>query len=165
VAEVLPDAREWIGKANRESHTMPVLDFRQSLQQLGLVRKYRGTLLLTRFGRSVRGDPERLWRQIARRLPLGKPGTVESPAGVVALVLIASSADEDRTRSSLAEALNELGWREGSGPVSEASARWAARPTLDLLRSITTDQTPSWRRGMSPVAVELARDAVLPAQP
>jgi hypothetical protein len=165
LAEVLPDAREWIGKANRESATVPVLDFRRSLQQLGLVRRYRGRLLLTKLGRSVRGDPEELWRQIARRLPLGRPGTVESPAGVITLVLTASSAGEDRTRRSLAEALNELGWRDDDDPVSEASARWAARPTLNLLLSITTDQTPSWRRGISPVAVELARDAVLSAQP
>lgn len=70
---------DWIGTANRECHTVPVLRFRESLQQLGLLRKYRGRLLLTRAGAAARGNPERLWRHLAERLPLGVQDAIEIP--------------------------------------------------------------------------------------
>jgi hypothetical protein len=34
----------------------PILNFRESLQSLGLLRKFKGTLLLTRAGRAARRD-------------------------------------------------------------------------------------------------------------
>ncbi len=40
-------ARHWIGKANREDQTLPVLLLRESAQQLGLIRKIKGRLVLT----------------------------------------------------------------------------------------------------------------------
>ncbi|MDP9459982.1 MAG: plasmid pRiA4b ORF-3 family protein, partial [Actinomycetota bacterium] len=46
-------ADDWIGKHNREDQTLPVLDLRDSAQRLGLLRKHRGTLLLTVAGRRV----------------------------------------------------------------------------------------------------------------
>ncbi len=42
LAAVIPTMADWIGTANRESHTYPVLSFRESVQKLGLIRKYRG---------------------------------------------------------------------------------------------------------------------------
>lgn len=50
-------AAEWHGKFNRESQTLPVLDLRESAMRLGLLRKYKGTLLATSHGRKLRGDP------------------------------------------------------------------------------------------------------------
>ena len=53
-------------------------------------------------------------------------------------------------------------------PVQRRSDRYRL-PRVDLVERWgcfhPTEQTPSWRRGISPVAVELARDAVLSAQP
>lgn len=40
-------AEDWIGKFNRESQTLPVLDLRESAMRLGLLRKYKGTLQAT----------------------------------------------------------------------------------------------------------------------
>lgn len=39
--------RQWIGAGNREHHTLPVLQLRESARQVGLIRKHRGRLLLT----------------------------------------------------------------------------------------------------------------------
>jgi hypothetical protein len=50
LAAVIPAMADWIGTANRESHTYPVLSFRESVQKLGLLRKYRGRLRLTKPG-------------------------------------------------------------------------------------------------------------------
>ena len=50
LAAVIPAMADWIGTANRESHTYPVLSFRESVQKLGLLRKYRGRLRLTKAG-------------------------------------------------------------------------------------------------------------------
>ena len=60
---------EWIGKGNREDLTLPVLEMREAAQQLGLLRKYRGRLLLTKQAQRLRGDPLALWWHIAGRMP------------------------------------------------------------------------------------------------
>ena len=56
---------EWYGKLNREAQTAPVLDFRESMMRLGLLRKYRGTLLATPAGRKLRGNPVAIWWHLA----------------------------------------------------------------------------------------------------
>jgi hypothetical protein len=67
-------AQEWIGKGNRETQTLPVLDLWQSAQRAGLLRKHHGKLLLTTAGRAARTDPVALWWQLAERLPV-QPAT------------------------------------------------------------------------------------------
>jgi hypothetical protein len=62
-------ADEWIGKLNREVQTAPVLDFRESMMRLGLLRKYRGTLLATPAGRKLRDNPVALWWHLAEHVP------------------------------------------------------------------------------------------------
>ena len=71
-------SHEWIGKGNREVQTMPVLSLRETSQMLGLVRKYRGALVLTPRGRAVRHDPLALWWHLAEQLP-PSPGTPTKP--------------------------------------------------------------------------------------
>ena len=73
-AEVLPTMHGWIGKANREIDTTPVLDFRKALQALGLVRKHKGSLLLHAPDtiRAPRGRPYGTnWRTASSRTPTG----------------------------------------------------------------------------------------------
>lgn len=67
-AELLPTMHGWIGKANREIDTTPVLHFRKALQALGLLRKHK-----------VTADPRRT--RLARRLadPLEPPGGPRRP--------------------------------------------------------------------------------------
>ncbi len=49
-SQVVPAMGDWIGKNNREIHAVPLLAFRESLQAMGLLRKYTGTLLLNPCG-------------------------------------------------------------------------------------------------------------------
>jgi hypothetical protein len=65
-------AEEWIGKHNREAQTLPVLELRESAMRMGLLRRYRGTLLATSRGRKLRDDPVALWWHLAEQLPPAK---------------------------------------------------------------------------------------------
>ncbi len=74
---------EGIGAGNREDLTAPVLDLRESAQQFGLLRKYRGRLLRTRRATAAAADPAALCRLIAERMPPARRGTAEHRAGAV----------------------------------------------------------------------------------
>jgi hypothetical protein len=170
-AQVVPGGGRWIGRANREAHTYPVLRFRESLQQMGLVRKHRGRLQLTKAGQRARGNPVQLWTYLAGRLPRGKPGTVENHAGWVCLLLAATSADGLVSAPEVAEALTEYGWRDGRDRqdrqdrlemVSEYAARWAASATLEVLESLVREpRRSSASRPLSAQAADLAADTIL----
>ena len=58
-----------IGSCTREDTTAPILELRETAQQLKLLRKYRGQLLLTKTGAALRADPEALRRHLAQSLP------------------------------------------------------------------------------------------------
>jgi len=96
-AEVLPETATWIGKNTREGQTAPVLWFREGLQRMGLLRKYRGRLLLTKAGAKARRDPEVLWRHLAQRLLPGSEDSFAAEATLLTLASIAASASADRT--------------------------------------------------------------------
>jgi hypothetical protein len=104
VATVIPAMADWIGTANRESHTYPVLWFRESVQRLGLIRKYRGKLLLTKAGSSLRDNPDALWRYITDRLPIGKADSMDVPAGLLTLAFVASDPAVPPPLGHIAEA-------------------------------------------------------------
>jgi hypothetical protein len=165
LAAVIPAMADWFGAANRESQTYPVLSFRESVQKLGLVRKYRGRLRLTKAGGSVRGDHEALWRHIASRLPLGRAGSIDLPAGLLALLFAATSPTDNPPLGHIAEALNELGWRHSDeAPVTANDVQWAIEDTFCVLDNITTGpRSRRWseRHKLSAAATELARDALL----
>lgn len=167
-AQVLPAGREWIGARNREVQTFPVLRFREGLQRLGLVRRYRGRLLLTTAGSAVRGDPEALWAHLAERLPLGRDGTMELPAELLALLVAATDTDEPLRLDLVAAALTELGWRGGDhgagrvGAISTAAVRESIGHTLAVLDSLrAAPRLRGVNEPLSPAATELARDALL----
>jgi hypothetical protein len=163
VAAVIPAMADWIGTANRESHTYPVLWFRESLQNLGLIRKYRGRLLLTKAGSSHRDNPGALWRYIAGRLPVGKADSMDVPAGLLALTFVASDPAVGPPLGHIAEALSDLGWRHSDrSPVSADAVQWATEDTIRVLENITIGlPRRRERRRFTAVAAELARDALL----
>lgn len=80
LAAELPTMRDWIGLANRETQTFPVMDFREAMQAVGLVRKSSGRLGLTKAGLKGAGDPERVWRHLLDRLPTGSEKSRTAPA-------------------------------------------------------------------------------------
>lgn len=108
----------WIGTANREHHTVPVLHFRESAQQLGLLRKAKGHLMLTRAGRRVRDDPDLLWDHLADALPAtetsrGPQAEGERHAGALFLLGVAAGRPKDAREQLVAAGLTAAGWRAG----------------------------------------------------
>lgn len=139
VTELLPVVdpdRDWIGASNRESHTLPVLAFRESAQEFGLVRRLKGRLVLTPRGRALRSDPAGLLAHLASRLPLGR-ATHEQDAGHLVLLAVAGGrAPFGDEGPALAEALGALGWMGADGsPVDSWMVRRATDATVGVLRA------------------------------
>ncbi|HEU0042600.1 MAG TPA: plasmid pRiA4b ORF-3 family protein, partial [Jiangellaceae bacterium] len=145
VAAQLDLANEWIGTLNREAQTDPVLEFRETARALGLVRKYRGRLKLTKLGAALRADPVRLWWHIAERLPTSKD-PFEVQADLVLMLMCAagprttSELDsgsarydvERQQRTKLAVILDSLGWSYADG------RRLGDEPIFSVGQDITT---------------------------
>nr|WP_199522271.1 plasmid pRiA4b ORF-3 family protein [Geodermatophilus sp. LHW52908] len=151
----------WIGKHNREEHTLPVLLLRDSARRFGLLRTHRGVLLRTVAGRRLTDDPVGLWWHVAERLPLAR-GEVERDAGL--LYLLAVAAGRSRTETLVAECLAALGLvDEVTGrPPEEVDAIALTRDTSAVLDRMGLLEGPRYgekRPGAG--AVQLARAALL----
>ncbi|MGB7961958.1 MAG: plasmid pRiA4b ORF-3 family protein [Propionicimonas sp.] len=125
---------EWIGKGNREDMTLPVLILRESATALGLLRKAKGQLTVTKLGRVLADDPRALLAHIGKRLPLGRE--FERDAGMLELLLAAASPDVAQEGADLAGIYAGLGWRNDHGQLGSAM-RYAARPSMDVLDQLT----------------------------
>jgi hypothetical protein len=125
----------WIGKANREDLTPPVAALRAAAQDVGLLRKVKGTLVPTARARAVADDPRELVTTVLRRLPLGTGFRAE--AGWFALLGIAAGETGAGLGVGLAQILTDRGWRTDTrSPVSATQAHGGARPTLAALQSM-----------------------------
>ena len=125
----------WIGKANREDLTWPVLALRESTQALGLVRKAKGTLAPTARARAATGSPRALVTAVVERLPLGKGFDAE--AGWLLLLGLAAGVPVGHIDLPLALMLSDRGWRAQDGTeIDPSTARRGARPTFDALESM-----------------------------
>jgi hypothetical protein len=162
VAPLIPAMAGWIGKANREDLTVPVLHFRQSLvKPLGLLRKYRGRLLLTRAGAAARNRPEALFDHLAGRLAPGVGRTFDNDADVLVLAHTAVSAGSDLPRRVIASLLTEIGYRYPNGsPVGEYTVALYEGAAGVLLNVSDTPVRRPLRYRVSPVAAALARAAL-----
>jgi hypothetical protein len=164
-SEVVPVVGDWVGKRNREDLTIPMLEFRQSLQQIGLLRKYKGKLLLTKLGKAAQADPVALWHHLADRLVDGNEDSFTTQARLLALLCLASEP-EGRHDKRLAGALTYLGWRQRDGrPVSVDQSRWAIREATHALANVASEQRDRGlpridRRALTPLAVLMARTAL-----
>ncbi|MEP6816666.1 MAG: plasmid pRiA4b ORF-3 family protein, partial [Marmoricola sp.] len=158
---VVPAVGEWIGKKNREDLTYPLLEFRQSLQKIGLLRKFKGNLLLTKAGKAAQQDPITLWRHVADSLIDRKAPAFEQQVRLLGLLCLASEP-EGQHHKRLAEAMGYLGWRQNDGrSVSSENARWHLLELGEALSNVA-DSTRSRRerRNLTPAAVLLARAAL-----
>ena len=158
-ARAVPAMGGWIGKANRESETTPVLHFRHVLQSLGLLRKYKGTLRLTRAGTAAQEAPEELWSRLADRLvPAGND--FNSEAALLLLAYAATSPGAELPLDEVAAALTAAGWQTDEGrPIERRDLYWS--PALEVLRNVTSEPrgwADRWR--ISQMAARLARAAL-----
>jgi hypothetical protein len=158
-ARVVPTMGGWIGKANRESEPPPVLHFRQALQSLGLLRKYKGALRLTRAGAVAQQAAEELWNRLADRL-VPAESDFNSDAALLVLAYAATSADAELPLDEVAAALTAAGWQTDDGrPIGRRDLYRI--PALEVLRNVTSEpigRLDRWR--ISPAAARLARAAL-----
>jgi hypothetical protein len=130
-------ADEWIGKLNREAQTAPVLDFRESVMRLGLLRKYRGMLLATPAGRELRENPVALWWYLAEHLP---PPKLPRPHAHASILLLAAVAIGPEAAPDPLEYTARMMWEAGyqrsdETPLTKWDARAAAYDThIALIR-------------------------------
>lgn len=154
---------EWIGKGNRENQTLPVWELRESARELGLVRKYRGRLVLTPRGRAVRGDPLALWWHLAEKTPPRSRDASARQAGLLLLVAVAAHTEEDLD-SAVAGFLDAMGWMKSDGsPVTRSLAHNAAWDTMAVLRklgAIVAQHNWEHRASPTPEGVTFARAAL-----
>lgn len=166
-SQVVPAMGGWIGKNNREIHAAPLLDFRQSLQSMGLLRKYKGRLLLTRAGAKVRRDPTALWDNLAKRLvPTGKSAFAEE-AALLVLAYTATSPDGSVPLARITEALGYLGWRRSDQrPLETYDLYHFEHSPFDVLWNVS-DKPATYleRDSLSPAAIALARASLRSVQP
>lgn len=158
-AEVLPNMQGWIGKANREIDTAPVLHFRKALQALGLLRRHKSSLLLTRAGHDSRGAWENLWNQLANRLVPNTDG-FDTDATLLLLLYAATSPDSELPLDTIAAALTQLGWQSGGGTPILGYDLYRLRAS-DVLRNLSTayvSRGGRWR--IDDEVAELARAAL-----
>ncbi len=126
---------EWIGKGNRESQTLPVLDLRETAQRAGLLRKYSGRLQLTPRGRAARADAGALWWRLAESMPAARDDCGRQ-AGLLLLLILAAREATDWEEIT-AGVLTTIGWRTGFGEALTSSAAFhAAWNTHSVLRRI-----------------------------
>lgn len=154
---------EWIGKGNREVQTLPVLHLRETAQAMGLLRKYRGALVLTPRGRAVRNDPLALWWHLAEQMPPATKDACETQAGLIFLATVASRAT-DEADSTVAELLAAIGWGSIDGtPMTRSMASHAAWDTKAVLRrlgALVSDPSHRWSDKVTPEGVTFARAAL-----
>jgi hypothetical protein len=159
-------AEEWYGKFNRESQTLPVLDLRESTMRLGLLRKYKGMLLATPRGRTLRDDPIALWWHLAGHLPPGKLPRPETHASLLLLAAVAIGAQAGPDPLEwVARMLWEAGWQGSDGtPLTSWDARNAAADTrvaLIRLGALAQDLHGPGPDQPTPDGAKFARAALL----
>lgn len=159
-SEVVPAMADWIGENNREANCAPLLEFRQTLQLLGLLRKHKGALALTRGGVAAQRDVDVLWAHLASRLLPKGDGDFETHAGLLHLTFAAASPDADLPYATVGALLTELDWRYDDGRPIHGSELFRL-PIRELLMNIT-DRPVFFKdlHRISPVAAALAREAL-----
>jgi hypothetical protein len=135
-----------------------VLHLRESAQKVGLLRKYRGRLIPTPCGRTLRSDPLGLWWHIAEKLPWRSTDEADTEAGL--LLLIAMGAQVDDVEATITDLLGALGWMQSDGAAVTGSTAWPTEAVLRRLSCFTDAR--SFRRSAKPTAegVEFARAAL-----
>ena len=154
---VVPNGYDWPGSMKRESQTPPVLRFREALQRLGLLRKSKGRLVLTKAGARGLVESGFLWGHIASRLIPDKPRFDRDAALLTLLWATGTSVFDD----VLPAALEALGWCRSDGEPLDSHDLLYAVPALDALSEIAADRRGSWElitRG--PAVRALAREAL-----
>ena len=165
LAAVMPTMRDWIHKMAREIDVHPVLYFREYVKSIGLLRKYKGALRLTRLGRAALNDPNVLWEHLTDTLA---PNEQSFHADATVVVLVHMATTEGRIDvAAVAQTLTALGWshRDGS-PVSQGEVYEVWNELWDVLGNIgESDGNHRSDRMLSQAARVMAHEALFTEVP
>jgi hypothetical protein len=154
----------WAGKGKREQRTPPVRFLRESAQALGLVRKAKGRLTATAKARSLAADPVGLWRHVTAHLPLGRDGTAQRHASVLALLWTAGgrSVDVEKFDDFAVGAMTEIGWRADDRAFNVWDLTHLMHPVVAVLDAMSSfERQGLFERRVTPDGVLLARWALV----
>lgn len=110
-------AKDWIGKANREDQTLPVLQLRESAQRVGLIRKVKGRVVLTSAAKRLLDDPTGLWLFLARAIAHRHRDDSERDATLLLLLEVAAGRRTEWADylEAVSFGLGALGWSTRTG--------------------------------------------------
>ncbi|MGN6781529.1 MAG: hypothetical protein ACTHJH_08510 [Marmoricola sp.] len=161
LAAEMPAMSDWIFSLTREVHAQPVLRFRQHVTRTGLLRKYKGALVVTKAGAQVHKDPSLLWTYLAEHLVPTRPAFDEF-AWILIRLHFATNDGERVDTEELASVLGTLGWAHDSGkPVLASDVQWVVNDAWAALANVGASVSELWHRRPSPEATALVRDALL----
>ncbi len=160
IMSVLPTAADWIHSATREIDVHPVSNFRATLQDYRLLRKFKNSLRLTEAGKAALADPADLWAFLVERL-VPDDGDFTGSAGAVILVHMATSGDRV-DMEAVARTMAEAGWKDRDGVAATADELWPIYNSLwTLLGNISPREIePRRNRRISDAATTMIRDAL-----
>lgn len=119
---------DWIFPVAREVDVHPVLDFREHLRRVGLLRTTKNTLVATVAGRRAIADPEALWQHLAIRIIPSRPA-FDTVATTLILLHAATSDGDEVNVDVIAQTMGALGWAyPGGRPVLKSDVFWLKRP-------------------------------------
>ncbi|QTG82428.1 plasmid pRiA4b ORF-3 family protein [Arthrobacter crystallopoietes] len=130
--------KRWYGKFNRESQTLPVFELRSTLQDWGLLRKFKGKLVRTPAGRKTYDDDVRLWGYLADRFAHPRDsGEAEVRRRLVDWLLEDRVPPHNMLGQAVADSLMSAGFRAADGAgITDAQGMYLfieARRTLATL--------------------------------
>lgn len=162
---VLPTAADWIHSATREIDVHIVTDFRATLQNYRLLRKFKNSLRLTEAGKAALADPDDLWAFLVERLVPSDDDFTGSVGAVVLVHMVASGDRVDMT--TVARTMAEAGWKDRDGLSATARELWPIYNSLwTLVGNVGPRQCdPHDNRRVSDAARSMIRDALFLSAP
>ncbi|MGO1948114.1 MAG: plasmid pRiA4b ORF-3 family protein [Mycobacteriaceae bacterium] len=110
----LPASMDRHVRGNSESLVRQVLEVRRALTGFGLLRTYRGHVVLTAAGKKAVGDPQVLWRHLVKRMMTGDSSIEErkldNEIGALVLLCIATTRMAYAEKTAIADLLSDSGW-------------------------------------------------------
>lgn len=162
---VLPTAAGWIHSATREIDVHVVSDFRATLQNLRLLRKYKNSLRPTAAGEAALADPAGLWDFLVERVVPAEDDFTGSVGAVILVHMVTSGERADM--AAVARTMAEAGWKDRDGEVATANELWPIYNGLwNVLGNVGAREVgPRRDRRLSDPARAMVREALLLAHP
>ena len=157
---VLPAAADWIHSATREIDVHIVTDFRATLQNHRLLRKFKNSLRLTDAGKAALADLADLWAFLVERLV---PSDDDFTGSVGAVVLVHMVTSGDRVdMEAVARTMAEAGWKDRDGLSATTRELWPIYNSLWTLVGNVGPRDAESRRDRTPsdAARAMIRDAL-----